>query len=70
MSNKCKKLGNHSTKAERAEAHRIELEMREMQRAHNAIHSRDRSFIFANLSKNHPDYGDTPSEHEARKNGS
>jgi hypothetical protein len=68
---KCKRLGNHSTKAERAEAHRVEMEMR---RAKYELAAKeladDTPWVLANLSRDHEHFGDTPSEHEKRKNNS
>jgi hypothetical protein len=70
MSNqKCKKLGNHATKRERAETRQAELEMRAIRRSHDLTHiqSRSKEHIFANLSVSHEHYGDTPSENFERK---
>lgn len=74
MSNrsKCKKLGNHATKRERAEAHRVKMEMKTLVHAHRHKEATTgaQPWIFANISKNHEHYGDTPAEHEKRKNNS
>lgn len=69
---KCKKLGNAATKRERAEAHRVKMEMKKVLREHRreeALENRRGDWILANISQNHEYYGDTPSEHEKRKNG-
>ena len=68
---KCKKLGNRATKAQRAEAHRAELEMREVRRAHDTqfVGAR-KEHVFANISTKHEHWGETPAEHERRKNNS
>lgn len=59
-------LPNTATKQEIKDAHKIELAARKIlrERYRKMLPKRH---IFANLSKNHPFYGDTPSEHERRK---
>lgn len=64
MNNKCKRLGNHATKAERAEEHRVKMEMK---RVRDTFNHEPRHYTLANLSQNHPDYGDQPQEHERKK---
>lgn len=67
---KCKKLGNSATRAELREAHRIKMEMKRIIQEHNHKEALDyKDYVLANLSKNHEFYGDTPVEHERRKNG-
>ena len=66
MAGKCKKLGNMATKAERYEAHRAKMEMKQ---ALNGDREPTREFVMANLSQHHEHYGDTPQEHARRKAG-
>jgi hypothetical protein len=69
MDNKTKRLGNRATKSDLRDAHRVKMEAKQIVNDHNA---RDAGYnkrhTFANLSVNHEYYGDTPQEHEARKN--
>ena len=65
MDRKCAKLGNRATKRERLAAHRAKLEMKQRD-DFVEVHPH----VFANISKNHEHYGDTPAEHEQRKNNS
>jgi len=68
MDKKCKKLGNRATKADRADAHRIKMGMKQALREHYGREALDnKEWIYANLSRNHEHFGDTPSENEARK---
>lgn len=55
------------TERERKESHRVKMEMKEAKRKRIAD-SLPKPFIFANISKNHEFYGDTPTEHAERKN--
>lgn len=65
---KCKKLGNRATKGDRADAHRIKMEMKTALREHRSKEALDkRTYVLANISREHPCYGDTPAENEARK---
>lgn len=67
---KTKKLGNSATQRELKEAHCVKMEMKRMMRDHNSKKYANRDHVFANISQNHEHYGDTPREHEARKNNS
>lgn len=66
---KCKKLGNHATKRERAEAHRAKMEIKriEYETMREDLMTGPQPWVFANLSRDHEFYGDTPREHEERK---
>ena len=66
----CKRLPVDATREEIAQAHKIELGARAIIRQHNSERHRNTDHIFANLSKNHPNYGETPAEHDRRKNSS
>lgn len=67
---KCNRLGNIATKGDLREAHRIKMEMKKLMREHNSTQLlAEKEWIYANLSKEHEFYGDTPAEHEQRKNG-
>lgn len=68
MGIKCGKLGSRATKKERYEAHRAKQQLKQALRG-NVTPDYDSGWIYANLSKNHEFYGDTPSEHEKRKLG-
>jgi hypothetical protein len=72
VTNKTKKLGSHTTKRELFEAHKAKQEIKQAMRAHRdkEFLEKPKPWIPANLSKYHPEYGDTPSEHEQRKNRS
>jgi hypothetical protein len=62
---------SRSTKAERAEEHRIRMEMRRIKNAHNSKELADSpQFVRANLSWDHEHFADTPRDHEKRKNSS
>jgi hypothetical protein len=68
VNKKCKRLGNTATKKELAEAHRIKMEMKILMNEHNRKQLIDNpEWIYANISKHHEHYGDTPKEHEKRK---
>lgn len=68
---KCKKLGNNATQKELTEAHRVKMEMKILQNEHNSKHVLENpEWIYANISKHHEYYGDTPTQHERRKNNS
>lgn len=68
---KCNKLGNRATKAERAEAHRMKMEMKEAMYEHRRQEALEEPvWLFANVGQNHPDYGLTPQAHEENKNNS
>ena len=69
MNKKNKRLGNSATKKDLMEAHRIKMEFKKLMNEHNRKQLRPTPNIFANISKNHEHYGDTPTEHEKRKNG-
>lgn len=69
MDKKTKRLGNGATKRDLIDAHRIKMEMKKILNDHNSKTYATREHIFANLSKNHPHYGDTPRENADRKLG-
>lgn len=65
------KLGSLETKKRRAEEHRQKMDARrEMYLFNNKEKYQPDEWIYANLSKNHEFFGDTPTEHEQRKNSS
>jgi len=66
----CKKLSRDATKEEREIAHKVEMAKRKLIREHNNQKYGQGPYILANISKNHEHYGDTPQEHERRKNSS
>lgn len=53
------------TQKERIESHSVKMEMKEALREARA-RSLGPVFIFANISKNHKDYGETPNENAKR----
>ena len=59
-------MKSQATEYDRKEAHRIKMEMKQAKREHRAAQLPPQH-IFANISKNHEFYGDTPIEHEKRK---
>lgn len=61
------KLSNKATVKERAEAHRNKMLAKQASRDLNSRRYADNGYIFANISKNHEHYGDTPVDHEKRK---
>jgi hypothetical protein len=63
MDKKCKKLGSRATKAERYEAHRAKLEMKE---AMKPTFHQENPHVFANQSQHHENWGETPAEQDAR----
>ena len=69
MNEKNKRLGNQATKRELRDAHRVKMEAKRIINDYNTKAYATREYILANISKNHEHYGDTPSEHERRKNG-
>lgn len=60
-----KKFPNTATKQDLKEAHKVKMMKKKIlaDRMDRGI----KPHILANLSKNHPHYGDTPLEHESRK---
>ena len=67
MDKKCKKLGVGASKVELKEAHRIKMEIKEKMWEHNYGKQGSKEHVFANISKNHEFWGDTPTENEKRK---
>jgi hypothetical protein len=55
------------TELERKETRRIKMELREAKNILLLAQLPTKPHIFANISKNHEFYGDTPKEHEQRK---
>jgi hypothetical protein len=69
MDKKTKRLGNRAIKADIRDAHRVKMMAKRIINDHNAKEAGwNKDHTFANLSVNHEHYGDTPQEHEARKN--
>lgn len=66
---KCKTPGRGIDPQVLKDNHKIKMEQKRIMREHFYNEHQD-PFILANLSKNHPHYGDTPRENEARKNNS
>lgn len=56
--------GSRETKAERKEAHRIRMEMKKARNAMN--HDEARPFVLANMSRNHPEFGEQPHDQARR----
>jgi len=67
MDKKTKRLGNRATKRERVQAHQDKMEMKRAINAVNTQYSGTRDYTLANLSRNHPRYGDTPAQDSTRK---
>ena len=66
----CKRLDSTATRQERSDAHKVKMLARKLVNNHNTERYKNTDHIFANLGQNHPQYGDTPTEHEKRKNSS
>jgi hypothetical protein len=61
----CKRLPKDSVLKERKNVHRIKMEIKEMMRRQRSVPAKP--YILANLSKHHPNYGDTPQQDMQRK---
>ena len=64
---KCKKLGSNSTKAQRQDAHRVKMGIKKELRDRRFDQRGPDEYIFANISKHHEHWGDTPQEHYKRR---
>lgn len=63
----CKRPGKGVTKEMLRDAHKVKMEAKKILNAHNRDLYRTNEYIMANLSVNHPNFGDTPQEDEKRK---
>jgi hypothetical protein len=63
----CEMLEKGSTKEEREAAHKARMEDKKRARARNYDRNATDSYIAANLSRNHPDYGMSVKDHWVEK---
>lgn len=63
----CKMFPNDTSKNDLSDNHRIKMGMKKLMRDKRVTPA---PYILANLSKHHPNYGDTPAQDWQRKNNS
>jgi hypothetical protein len=59
--------GANTSKSHLKDLHKIKMQVKEQLRAQRYAEVDKNPFVFANISKHHEFYGDTPQEHNERK---